>query len=213
MSTSRARARRLARRLSALYPEAACELVHSSDLELLVATMLSAQCTDAMVNRVTPALFRRFRRPSDYYGAPLEELELAIRPTGFYHTKARHIRAACQALDERYGGRVPSAMEELLTLPGVARKTAHCVRGNWFGLPAITVDTHVGRLSRRLGLSAHQDPTRVEADLRALLPEAEWTAFSHRLIQHGRRVCHARKPDCPRCPLARTCPSAGGFRK
>lgn len=204
----RVRAAAVVQGLRRLYPEAGCELRHGSALELLVATILSAQCTDVRVNQVTPALFRRFRTAADYARAPLAEIEEIIRPTGFFRSKAKSISAMAAALVASHGGEVPSTMEELTALAGVGRKTAHVVRGTWFGLPAITVDTHVGRLARRLGLTLHDDPVKVEADLAAVLPEADRTFTSHALIWHGRRVCAARRPRCAACSLADICPSA-----
>ena len=208
LARRRERAAAVVRGLRRLYPDADCELRHGSALQLLVSTILSAQCTDARVNQVTPALFRRFPAAADFARAPLPELEELIRSTGFFRSKAKSIRAMAAALVERHGGEVPSSMEELTRLAGVGRKTAHVVRGTWFGQPAITVDTHVGRLSRRLGLSRHEDPVKVEADLAAVLPEADRTFTSHALIWHGRRVCAARRPRCEECALARVCPSA-----
>ena len=204
----RTRAAAVVHGLRRLYPDADCELTHRSALELLVATILSAQCTDVRVNMVTPALFRRFPTAADLARAPLEALEEIIRSTGFFRSKAKSIRAMAAALVASHDGEVPSSMEELTALAGVGRKTAHVVRGTWFGLPAITVDTHVGRLARRLGLTAHEDPVKVEADLAAVLPEADRTFTSHALIWHGRRVCAARQPRCAECALADICPSA-----
>ena len=204
----RARAAAVVQGLRRLYPDADCELTHGSALELLVATILSAQCTDVRVNQVTPALFRRFPTAADFAQAPPGELEDLIRSTGFFRSKAKSIRAMAAALVATHGGEVPSTMEGLTALAGVGRKTAHVVRGTWFGLPAITVDTHVGRLARRLGLTLHDDPGKVEADLAAVLPEADRTFTSHALIWHGRRVCGARRPRCSACALAEICPSA-----
>ena len=197
------------RLLARAYPEAHCELDFSSPLDLLVATVLSAQCTDKRVNQVTPRLFARYPDAAAYAAADRAELEAIIQPTGFFRAKAASIQGIAQALCDRYGGEVPDRLEDLVTLPGVGRKTANVVLGNAFGVPGITVDTHVGRLSRRLGWSQHSDPDKVEADLMALFPRTEWTDLSHRLIWHGRRVCHARKPACGACPLARACPSFG----
>lgn len=203
------RARRINRELAAAYPDAHCELVFGTPLELLVATILSAQCTDQRVNAVTPAVFARYRSAADYAAAERAELEELIRPTGFFRAKTSSLLGLGQALDERYGGEVPGRLADLVTLPGVGRKTANVVLGNAFGVPGITVDTHVGRLARRLGLSAAEDPVVVEADLAALVPRRDWTMLSHRLIWHGRRVCYARKPACGSCVLARWCPSYG----
>ncbi len=205
----RRRAGRIVRALAKLYPDAHCALDHQTPLQLLVATILSAQCTDARVNLVTPALFARYPDAAAFAGADPAELEALIQSTGFFRNKARNIMACCRRLVEEHGGEVPSTMEELVPLPGVGRKTANVILGNAFDTPGITVDTHVGRLSRRLGLTEHTDPVKVERDLMALLPPKEWTLFSHRLIFHGRQVCHARKPDCAGCTLARLCPRIG----
>jgi endonuclease-3 len=208
MDDRAARCRAINEILTREYPEAECTLENASPLELLVATILSAQCTDERVNQITPALFAKYRRPEDYLAAPMETLEEEIRPSGFYRNKAKSIRGACQRMVEVYGGQVPDTMEELLTLPGVARKTANVVLGSAFGKSdGIAVDTHVRRLSGRLGLTDHDDPEKIERDLMALLPREQWTGFSHRLILHGRRVCHARKPDCPHCSLQSLCPT------
>ena len=205
----RGRARRIVRGLAELYPDARCALDHDGPLQLLVATILSAQCTDKRVNLVTPALFARYRTARDYAAADPRELETAIQSTGFFRNKARSIIACCQQLVAEHGGAVPATLEELVTLAGVGRKTANVVLGNAFGVPGITVDTHVGRLSRRLGLTAATDPEKVERDLMRLIPRKEWTMFSHRLIWHGRLVCHARKPACGGCALAKVCPKVG----
>jgi endonuclease-3 len=205
----KARARRLVRKLARLYPDAHCALHHQSPLELLVATILSAQCTDARVNLVTPALFARYGDAQAFATADRAELESYIQSTGFFRNKARSIIACCQALVERHGGEVPATMAELVPLAGVGRKTANVILGTAFGVPGITVDTHVGRLSRRLGLTAHTDPAKVERDLMELIPKKDWTMFSHRLIFHGRQVCHARKPACAGCGLAKLCPQVG----
>lgn len=198
------------RHLDDLYPAAECELHFENPFQLLIATILSAQCTDERVNQVTPALFARFPTPEAFVAASQEEVEALIRSTGFFRNKAKNIRAACQRIVEVYGSEVPRTMEELLTLPGVARKTANVVLGNAFGVAeGIAVDTHVGRLSRRLGLSRHEDPVKVERDLMTLLPSERWNLINHQLIWHGRRICYARKPDCPRCPMATFCPAAG----
>jgi endonuclease-3 len=195
------------RGLHRLYPDARCALHHESALELLVATILSAQCTDERVNRITPSLFRRYPQPADYAQAELAELEERIRPTGFFRNKARAIRDLGRALVERHGGEVPGRMEELVRLPGVGRKTANVVLGTWFGVPAITVDTHVQRLcTRRLELTEEADPVKIEFALQQLIPEREWTFTSHALIHHGRRVCRARNPDCGACGIRAHCP-------
>jgi endonuclease-3 len=206
---ARRRVRRILDVLADLYPDAECALKHQSPLQLLIATILSAQCTDARVNLVTPALFARYRTAKDFAVAKPQELERLIASTGFFRMKAKNIRACCQALLERHGGEVPGTLEELVQLPGVGRKTANVVLGDAFGVPGVTVDTHVGRLSRRLGLTVHADPVKVEFDLMAVVPQAEWTTFSHRLILHGRRVCFARRPQCEGCALRRLCPKVG----
>ena len=203
------RARRINRELARLYPDARIELNFTSALELLVATILSAQTTDHRVNEVTRVLFARYRTAADYAAADLAELEQMIQPTGFFRVKAKTLIAVGQALCDRFGGEVPDTMEELLTLPGVGRKTASVVLGDAFGKPALTVDTHFARLARRFGWTANHDPDKIEQDVGALLPRAEWTAASHRLIWHGRRVCHARRPACGACGVARLCPSFG----
>ena len=209
MSDERKRAGRIVSLLKKAYPDARCSLNFSSPLELLVATILSAQCTDERVNQVTPALFRKYRTCEDYAAAPAEELEQDIRPTGFFRNKARAIQGACRQLAERHGGRVPASMDELLELPGVARKTANVVLGNAYRLATgVVVDTHVTRLSERLGLSAEKTAEKIERDLTALVPESDWIDFSHLLIAHGREVCKARGPLCSECALARLCPSA-----
>jgi endonuclease-3 len=195
--------------LARLYPDAECALRHENALQLLVATILSAQCTDARVNLVTPALFARYPDAAAFAAANQADLEKAIQSTGFFRNKARNIIACCKELVARHGGQVPRTMEELVPLPGVGRKTANVILGTAYGVPGITVDTHVGRLSRRLGLTEQTDPEKVERDLMALLPPRAWTMFSHRMIFHGRQVCHARKPNCAGCTLARFCPRVG----
>jgi len=205
----RARALRIVEGLQALYPDAGCALHHSSPLELLVATILSAQCTDERVNRVTPDLFERYPDTRAYAGANRAELEERIRPTGFYRNKASALIGLGQALVEHHRGEVPASMDRLVELPGVGRKTANVVLGTWFGDPAITVDTHVTRLSNRLGLTALKDAVKIEFELRDLLPEKHWTFVSHALILHGRRVCKARKPGCNECGLRAECPFPG----
>jgi endonuclease-3 len=199
----------LARRLRAIYPEAHCELDYSNPLELLVATILSAQCTDKRVNIVTKTLFRRCRTVEDFASIPQEELEEIIRSTGFFRNKAKNIRAMAATLIEKHGGRIPRSLEELAALPGVGRKTANVVLGNAFGIDeGIVVDTHVTRLSHRLGLTSRTCAEKIERDLMALFPREVWTHLSHWLIWHGRRRCTARKPDCPGCELRGVCPSA-----
>jgi endonuclease-3 len=205
----RRRAGRIVRRLARLYPDATCALHHDNPLQLLVATILSAQCTDARVNLVTPGLFARYPDAHAFATADPPELERLIQSTGFFRNKARNIIACCRLLVERHGSEVPDMMEDLVQLPGVGRKTANVLLGTAFDTPGITVDTHVGRLSRRLGLTRATDPVKVEDDLTGLLPPREWTMFSHRLIFHGRQVCFARKPDCAGCGLAALCPRTG----
>jgi len=196
-------------RLKAEYPDARTELDWSNPLELLVATILSAQTTDVRVNGVTGTLFEKYRTAADYAGADPNELEQDIRPTGFYRNKARSLRGMAQALVDEHGGEVPRTMPELVTLPGVGRKTANVVLGNAFGIDeGVVVDTHVRRVSGRLGLTDKQDPEKIEQDLVRMVPREDWTVFSHLLIFHGRRVCKARKPDCPNCVLNDVCPSA-----
>lgn len=203
------RARRMVRTLERAFPEVWCELDFTTPLELAVATILSAQCTDRRVNEVTPALFARYRTAADYAGADPDELEALIRPTGFYRNKARSIRGLGAALVERHGGELPSTLDELVRLPGFGRKTANVVLGNAFGVPGLTVDTHFARLVGRWRWTTATDPVRIERDVAELLPRAGWTDASHRIIFHGRRVCHARRPACGACLLADDCPSAG----
>lgn len=203
------RARVVNRELAALYPDAHCELDFGSPLELAVATILSAQCTDVRVNQVTPALFARYRTAADYAGADRAEVEELIRPTGFFRNKAASIVGLGRALCEKHGGEVPRTLDELVALPGIGRKTANVILGNAFGVPGLTVDTHFGRLARRLAWTAETDPVKVEREVMELIPRSEWTILSHRLIWHGRRVCFARKPDCAGCGIARWCPSRG----
>lgn len=196
-------------RLQRLYPHATCSLHYSTPLQLLVATILSAQCTDERVNRVTPVLFSRFPDARSLANADLTELENLVRSTGFYRHKAKNIQAACQMIITDFNGEVPQQMEQLLQLPGVARKTANVVLAHAFGINAgVTVDTHVKRLSQRLGLTKHTDPIRIERDLMQLVPQPDWENWSIRLIYHGRAVCKARNPDCQACQLADICPSA-----
>jgi endonuclease III len=196
-------------RLKAEYPDARTELDWSNPLELLVATILSAQTTDVQVNRVTESLFSKYRTAEDYADSTPDELEEDIRPTGFYRNKARSLRGMASALVEEHGGEVPRTMSELVALPGVGRKTANVVLGNAFGVnEGIVVDTHVRRVSGRLGLTESSDPVKIEQELMRSVPEGDWTIFSHLLILHGRRTCKARKPDCPNCILNDICPSA-----
>ena len=203
-------ARRVAAGLAAAYPDATCELDFRDPYELLVATILSAQCTDARVNQVTPALFRRFPDAAALAAAEAGELEALIRPTGFYRNKAKALLGMARAVVERHDGGIPPRMDELTALPGVGRKTANVILGTAFSLATgVVVDTHVSRLSRRLGLSVHDDPEKIERDLMALFPSDSWVALGHRLIVHGRRVCSARAPACERCPLGKVCPRVG----
>ncbi len=204
------RARRISRTLAREYPDADCALRHESALQLLVATILSAQCTDKRVNLVTPALFARYPDAGAFAEARAEELEKLIHSTGFFRNKARSIVGACQRIRDHFGGKVPGRMEDLLSLPGVARKTANVVLGVWFGkAEGVVVDTHVFRIAHRLGLAPKKNPARTEARLMALLPRTHWVAFSHRIILHGRSVCPARKPRCGACALRRDCPRQG----
>lgn len=203
------RARRINRELAEMYPDAHCELDFTTPLELAVATILSAQCTDKKVNEVTPGLFARYRTAADYAAADRVELEEQLRPTGFYRNKTASVIGLGQALVERHGGQVPARMEDLVALPGIGRKTANVILGNAFGVPGITVDTHFGRLLRRWRWTDETDPVRVEAVAARLIPKSEWTMLSHRVIFHGRRVCHARRPACGACGIARLCPSFG----
>ena len=203
------RARRIERELAVMYPDVHTELNFSTPLELLVATILSAQTTDKLVNLVTPTLFARYPAAADYAGADRDEMEKIIQSTGFYRAKTNSLIGLGQALCEQFGGEVPAKLKDLVTLPGVGRKTANVVLGNAFGIPGITVDTHFGRLARRFGWTTSTDPVKVEAEVAALIPRKGWTDLSQRMIWHGRRVCHARRPACGACGLARLCPSYG----
>jgi endonuclease-3 len=205
----RTRARRIVRILAQVYPDARCALHYENPLQLLIATILSAQCTDARVNLVTPGLFARFPSAKAFATADIRELETAIQSTGFFRNKARNIQECCKQLVARYAGQVPDRLEELVELPGIGRKTANVILGSAYDLPSITVDTHVGRLSRRMGLTTESDPEKVERDLMRLIPKKEWTMFSHRMIYHGRQVCFARKPNCAGCALNKICPKIG----
>jgi endonuclease-3 len=209
MDSQKAPVTKLLRVLAKLYPDAHCALNFRNPLELLVATILSAQCTDTRVNMVTPALFKTFPSTAAFANADQQILEKAIQSTGFFRNKARSIKEACKIIVEKHEGQVPGTLEELVSLPGIGRKTANVVLGNAFDVPGITVDTHVGRLSLRLGLTKHHDPVKVEHDLMKLVPKKQWTMFSHRLIFHGRQVCYARKPACSRCALSELCPKIG----
>lgn len=203
------RARRIDRELAVLYPDAHCELDFTNALELSVATILSAQCTDKRVNEVTPRLFARYRTAADYAGADRAELEEYVRPTGFFRNKANSLIRLGQELVERFDGEVPRTLAELVTLPGFGRKTANVVLGNAFDVPGLTVDTHFGRLARRWWWTEETDPVKVESAVAELLPRKDWTSASHRIIWHGRRVCHARRPACGACAIAELCPSYG----
>ena len=203
------RARRINRELAEMYPDVRTELNFTTPLELLVATILSAQTTDKLVNQVTPVLFSRYRTAADYASADRAELEKIIQATGFFRAKANSLIGLGQALCDRYGGEVPGKQKDLVTLPGVGRKTANVVLGDAFGVPGITVDTHFGRLARRLRWTTQEDPVKVEQEVGELFPRKEWTLLSHRLIWHGRRVCHSRRPACGACGIGRLCPSFG----
>ncbi len=204
------RARAILGALQRTYPDAHCELNYSNPLELLIATILSAQCTDKRVNLVTAELFRRYRSAREFAEAPLADLEQAVRSTGFYRNKAKNIQACCRKLVERHGGEVPRTMDELTALDGAGRKTANVVLGNAFGINVgVVVDTHVSRLSQRLGLTRETTPERIETDLMKLVPQPQWAQFSHWLIWHGRRRCMARKPECAGCELKALCPQVG----
>jgi endonuclease III len=204
------RAGQIVRQLARDYPDAECSLDFRNPLELLIATILSAQCTDERVNKVTPALFKKYPSAAALATAPLATLEKAIQSTGFFRNKAKSILGCCQRLVAEHGGQVPQTLDELVRLPGVGRKTANVVLGTAFGIPSgVVVDTHVGRISQRLGLTTAGDAVKIEQELMAQLPKQEWIAFSHRLIQHGRRVCVARRPKCESCTLAKVCPRVG----
>jgi endonuclease-3 len=203
------RTRKIIARLKKAYPDAKCSLNHANPLELLIATILSAQCTDERVNIVTADLFRKYRSCDDYLKVPTSELQNDVRTTGFFRNKTKSIQGACKVLNEKYADRVPETMEELLELPGVARKTANVVLGNAFGIASgVVVDTHVSRLSQRLGLTENKPPEKIERDLVELVPKKDWIDFSHLLIYHGRRVCKARKPLCEKCVVEKYCPSS-----
>ena len=203
------RARRINRLLAETYPDAHCELDFTNPLELAVATVLSAQTTDVRVNEVTPTLFAKYRQAADYAGADRAELEGILRPTGFYRNKTSSLMRLGQALVERHGGEVPPRLDDLVTLPGIGRKTANVILGNAFDIPGLTVDTHFQRLTRRWGLTTETDPVKIEFAVAEMVPKSEWTMFSHRTIWHGRRCCFARRPACGACPLVRDCPSYG----
>ena len=196
------------KRLDEAYPGATCALNYQTPLQLLIATILSAQCTDERVNKVTPTLFQKYKTARDFAEADLETLQEEIRPTGFYKNKAKAIQACCRKIVEDYGGEVPATLEEMVSLPGVGRKTANLVLGETHHIPGIVVDTHVRRLAKRLGLTKHDDPEKIEQDLMRLIPKERWTLFSHQLIHHGRRICKARKPACDQCVLKDLCPAS-----
>lgn len=208
-AAERKQARAIFRALAKTYPDAHCELDFRTPLELLVATVLSAQCTDQRVNKVTPTLFAEFPDAASYAGAPRERLEQLIAPTGFFRQKAQTLQLIGQRLCDDFDGEVPAALDALVTLPGVGRKTANVVLGNAFGIPGITVDTHFGRLARRFGWTTEKNPDKVETDVAALFPKKDYTMLSHYVVWHGRRVCHARKPACGACSIASLCPSFG----
>jgi endonuclease-3 len=201
-----ARADRIRKILQKIYPEAKTQLLHHNPFELLVATILSAQCTDKQVNQVTPVLFKRFKTPAEFARAPLTAIEQLIRPTGFFHNKARNIKNCAKVLLEKHNGKMPQTLEELVKLPGVGRKTANVVLGAAFGIPGIVVDTHVARISNRLGLTANKNPVKIERDLMDLIPRRAWNDFCLRLIFFGRSTCTARRPKCPSCPVGKLCP-------
>jgi endonuclease-3 len=203
------RARKMHRILTETHPDAHCELDFATPLELAVATILSAQTTDVRVNLTTPTLFAKYRTAEDYAGADRVEMETILKPTGFFRAKTNSLIGLGQGLVERFGGEVPRTLEELVTLPGIGRKTANVVLGNAYGIPGITVDTHFGRLARRFGWTSEEDPVRVEQEVGALFAPSDWTMLSHRMIFHGRRVCHSRKPACGACTLAKLCPAYG----
>lgn len=206
---AKARAGAVVDQLRALYPDAKCALKHGNAYELLAATILSAQCTDQRVNMVTPALFARYPTPADLAHADPDDVEEMIRSTGFFRSKTKNLIGMAQGVDERFAGEVPVELDDLVTLPGVGRKTGNVVRSVWFGVPGLPVDTHVTRLSHRLRLTSETDPVKIELDLGGMVPPEEWGLFSLRLIEHGRQVCDARKPRCDLCTLAEICPSAG----
>lgn len=191
------------------YPDAKCSLDHNSSLQLLISTILAAQCTDARVNIVAKTIYKKYKTAKDWANAELEEIENDIKSTGFYRNKAKSIKTACQVIVDKFGGKVPQTMDELLSLNGVGRKTANVILGNCFNVAGIVCDTHVIRLSGRLGLSENSDPVKLEFDLMEIVPQENWTMFSHLLVFHGRNICNARKPNCPECPIKKYCPSAG----
>ncbi|MEX0702906.1 MAG: endonuclease III [Planctomycetales bacterium] len=209
-TAERRRARGIAKALATAYPDATCALHHESPYQLVVATILSAQCTDARVNLTTPALFRKYRTVEDLAAAKQPELEKLIQPTGFFRSKATNLRGMARAVVAEHGGDIPRTLDELVALPGIGRKTGNVVLGTAFGIPSgVVVDTHVKRITHRLGLTRSTNPQIIERDLLALLPKKDWIDWSHRLIHHGRRICTARKPKCPECPLLKLCPRVG----
>ncbi len=209
MPEKKVRAKVIYRQLSKSYPNVRCELDYKNAFELLVATVLSAQCTDKRVNQTTPALFKKYSNPKKMAKADLKDIQNLVKSTGFFRAKAKNIKGLSNKIMEEFDGDVPSNLEDLITLPGVGRKTANVVLGHAFGIPGITVDTHFGRLSRRFGWSKQNNPVKVEFEVGKLIPEKEWTNLSQRMIWHGRRVCHSRKPACGACALAKLCPSYG----
>ena len=209
MPEKKVRAKVIYRQLSKNYPNVRCELDYKNAFQLLVATVLSAQCTDKRVNQTTPALFKKYPNPQKMAKADLRDIQNLVKSTGFFRAKAKNIKGLSNKIMEEFDGKVPSNLEDLITLPGVGRKTANVVLGHAFGIPGITVDTHFGRLSRRFGWSKQNNPVKVEFEVGELIPEKEWTNLSQRMIWHGRRVCHSRKPACGACALAKLCPSYG----
>jgi endonuclease-3 len=209
LAQKKVRARAIYRILAKTYPNVRCELNYKTPFQLLVATVLSAQCTDKRVNQTTPALFKKYPNPKKMAEAEIRDIQRLVKSTGFYRAKAKNIKSLSSKIVTEFDGKVPSNLEELITLPGVGRKTANVVLGHAFGIPGITVDTHFGRLSRRFVWSKSLDPVKVEFEVADLIPKREWTNLSQRLIWHGRRVCHSRKPACGACPLAKYCPSFG----
>ncbi|MGC9966312.1 MAG: endonuclease III [Syntrophobacteraceae bacterium] len=203
--TSSAKAKSILKIVDELYPDAECSLSFDNPLQLMVATILSAQCTDERVNKVTPVVFKKYSSARQWAEAPLEELEQDIKSTGFYHNKALAISESCKIIAARFGGQVPPDLETLIKLPGIGRKTANVILGNAFGIPGLVVDTHVARVSARIGLTREKDRDKIERDLMALIPKEKWIKFSHQLIQHGRRICIARKPKCSICPIRPHC--------
>lgn len=213
LEAKKARAREIIKRLNRALPDAKIALVFKTPLELLVAVILSAQCTDKRVNLVTPALFKKYKAAQDYAKAGLHTLEQLIHSTGFYRAKARNIRNCARELVKRFRGKIPNRMEDLVTLPGVGRKTANVILGNTFGIPGLVVDTHMIRLANRLGFTSQKDPVKIELELNEIVPRKDWTQFSHLIIHHGRRTCVARKPKCEECSVSPWCPSRGNITK